>query len=189
MNRECQFSIVTQNYLDTFSDILENMIHKMKNAELSDSISGNFIVQMIPHHRAAIEMSRNILRYTTNIAVQDIALQIISEQTKSIGDMQRILCRCSSRTNQPRELQCYQQWMDQIMQVMFCGMEGACATNDVTMNFLREMIPHHRGAVGMSETALRCRICPELRPILQAIITSQKQGICQMEQLLRGCGC
>lgn len=189
MNRECQLSIVTQTYLDTFSTILNSMIHKMTNAGLSDSISYNFVVQMIPHHRAAIEMSQNILRYTTNIAVQNIALRIISEQTKSIEDMQKILCRCSSRINSPRELQCYQQRMNQIMRTMFSGMENACTTNDVTNNFMREMIPHHRGAVEMSETTLRCRICPELRPILHAIITSQKRGIMQMEQLLRCGGC
>lgn len=33
---------------------------------LTDSISGNFIMQMIPHHTAAIEMSANILKYTTD---------------------------------------------------------------------------------------------------------------------------
>lgn len=188
MNRECELSIVTQTYLDTFSDILHNMIYKMTHAELTDNISYNFIVQMIPHHRAAIEMSQNILRYTTNIAVQNIALRIISEQTKSIEDMQQILCRCSARTNSRRELQYYQQRTDQILRTMFSGMENACTDNDVTANFLREMIPHHRGAVEMSENAMRHRICPELRPILHAIITSQKKGISQMEQLLR-CGC
>lgn len=188
MNRTCELSIVTQTYLDTFSGILDDMIYRMTNAELAENISYNFIVQMIPHHQAAIEMSRNILRYTTNIAVQNIALGIIAEQTKSIENMQKILCRCSARSNTSRELQCYQQRVNQILRTMFAGMKNACTDNDVTNNFMRQMIPHHRGAVEMSENALRYRICPELRPILQAIIASQKKGIMQMEQLLR-CGC
>ena len=77
-----QFSEVTKRYLCCFYEILDEMIDGMTKAELTDSISHNFIVQMIPHHRAAIEMSHNILNYTTNIPLQDIALQIISEQTK-----------------------------------------------------------------------------------------------------------
>lgn len=188
MNRECEFSMVTQTYLNTFYEILDAMIRGMTGVRLTDSISRNFMVQMIPHHRAAIEMSQNILRYTTNVEVQNIAIQIIEEQTKSIADMQRILCGCAQDTNSARELRCYQQRTSQILRTMFSGMENACTTNDVTCNFLREMIPHHRGAVEMCENTLKYPICPELKPILDAIITSQRRGITQMEGLVR-CGC
>jgi len=64
-------------------------------------------------------------------------------------------------------------------------MGSAYATNNINANFMREMIPHHRGAIRMSENALRYNICPELKPILDAIITSQQKGIEQMNQLLR----
>ena len=70
-----QFSTVTKNYLARFYDILCQMIQGMTNAKLTDSISYNFIVQMIPHHRAAIEMSRNILQYTTFVPLQPISLR------------------------------------------------------------------------------------------------------------------
>lgn len=53
------------------------MIQGMTSPELSCSISHNFIVQMIPHHRAAIEMSHNLLCYTTDIALQNIAVNTI----------------------------------------------------------------------------------------------------------------
>ncbi len=62
----------------------------MKNARMTNSISYNFIVQMIPHHQAAIDMSRNILQYTTCVALQDIAMGIVEEQTKSIENMQKL---------------------------------------------------------------------------------------------------
>lgn len=83
MQQRIEFANITKEYLDTFYCILDKMIQGMTEAELSDSISYNFIVQMIPHHRAAIEMSHNILNYTTNLSVQKIATNIISEQTKS----------------------------------------------------------------------------------------------------------
>ena len=38
------------------------------------------------------------------------------------------------------------------------------------------MIPHHQGAIRMSENALRYLLCPGLIPLLDAIIVSQKKG-------------
>ena len=89
MNRSCNFSNVTNDYLAFYDCILSDMMDEMTHAELSDSISHNFITQMIPHHQGAIEMSRTILKYTTHIPLQNLALQIITGQTK---------CRpCSAR--------------------------------------------------------------------------------------------
>ena len=82
--QQCPMSQVTKAYLAQFYHILDEMITGMTNAELGESISLNFIHQMIPHHRAAIEMSRNILQYTTSPALEQIAENIITEQTKSI---------------------------------------------------------------------------------------------------------
>ena len=72
---------------------------------------------------------------------------------------------------------------------MFYEMRSARTDNNLNANFIREMIPHHRGAVRMSENALKHCLCPELVPILEAIIASQKKGIRQMQQLLRQMRC
>lgn len=48
------------------------------------------------------------------------------------------------------------------------------------------MIPHHQGAIYMSENALRYCICPQLQPILENIIVSQRQEVREMNRLL-GC--
>lgn len=189
MNRQTRFSNVTKDYLSAFYCILDTMIRGMTEAKLTDSISHNFIVQMIPHHRAAIEMSENILKYTTNVALQDIASRIVTEQTKSIENMRAIECFCGKRCNSKQDLCLYQRRMDQIMQTMFSEMNHARSTNRINCNFMREMIPHHRGAVEMSGNTLQFDICPELKPILQDIITSQKKGIAQMQALLRCIGC
>lgn len=186
---QCRFDDVTKEYLNTFYCILDEMIWGMTSAELNDSISHNFIVQMIPHHRAAIEMSKNILKYTENAALCQIASGIIEEQTKSIENMERIQAGCSRRRNARQELCRYKSKTEQIMQVMFSEMKCARATNQINCNFMWEMIPHHEGAVKMSMNALRYDICPELVPILQAIITSQEHGIEQMRKLQRHLGC
>lgn len=189
MNTHCQLSLVTTAYLDSFCKILNNMIQEMTSVQLTDSISDNFIRQMIPHHRAAIEMSTNILRYTTNLELQSIALHIISEQTKSIANMQAIQQQCSVVTNSEVEVSHYIKHFRGISETMFYEMGSAQITNGVNANFVREMIPHHKGAVRMSNNALHFNICPMLKPILHVIITSQCEGITQMQQLLPKLGC
>ena len=189
VNNQSCFSQVTRRYLDTFDCILNRMIEGMTCAKLTNSISHNFIVQMIPHHRAAIEMSENILQYTTNLAIEEIAENIICEQTKSIADMEAILSCCGDMTNSRENVCRYQSQIEPVFNTMFRRMQTAKATNDINCCFLREMLPHHEGAISFSEITLCYDICPQLQPILESIITSQKRGICQMERLLETMCC
>lgn len=189
VNNQSCFSQVTDKYLDTFNCILGRMIEGMTCAEMTNSISHNFIVQMIPHHRAAIEMSENILQYTTNLTIEEIAENIICEQTKSIADMKSILSCCRNMTDSRESVCRYQSQIEPVFNTMFRSMQTAKSTNDINCNFLREMLPHHEGAVAFSEITLRQNICPQLVPILESIITSQKRGICQMERLVETMCC
>lgn len=182
-------SNVTKDYLSAFTCILEEMIQGMTSAPLTDSISHNFITQMIPHHQAAIRMSENILRYTTDLTLQSIAQGIITEQTKSIANMQTALESCAAYSNAQQDLLLYQRRTGLILRTMFSEMWSARATNAVNCDFMWEMIPHHQGAVRMSENALQYSLCPELKPILEAIISSQKRGIREMQALLRRLHC
>jgi uncharacterized protein (DUF305 family) len=185
MNSQRQLSNVATNYLCRYYEILNDMVCGMTDATLTDSISNNFIAQMIPHHRAAIEMARNILQYTTCIPVQCIAANIVEKQTRSIERMTAIRTRCSELENTEQELCLYQQRFRQITQPMFQNMRNACFSNQINANFLREMIPHHKGAICMSENALQYPICPDLVPILRSIILSQRAGVRKMECMLR----
>jgi len=174
-----------KGYFTRFYCILDEMIQGMTQVELTGSISHNFIVQMIPHHRAAIEMSKNILNDTSFSPLKKIASQIIAEQTQGIENMKNMLCECEKLTNSDQDLFLYQRRIDQIMQTMFSSMGISPYTNNLNISFIKEMIPHHEGAVKMSENALMFCTCKELIPILQSIITSQKRGIMQMQQLLK----
>ena len=189
MNCKCELSNVTKDYLERFHYILDEMIEGMTEVDLTNSISHNFIVQMIPHHQAAIEMSRNILKYTTFMPVQDIATQIIAEQTKSIENMLDVESACSELVNSQQDVSLYQNCVNQIIQTMFNEMSGAYTDNQINANFMREMIPHHKSAIRMSRNVLRYDISPELNPILCAIIESQEKGVLQMERLLCCSGC
>ncbi len=174
----------TKIYLNKFYEILDEMIQKMTQVRLTDSVSQNFICQMIPHHRAAIEMCRNVLRFTQNGAIREIACHIIEEQTRSIANMEKAFCPCGNVCNTREALCDYQRNFQGITRTMFTEMGNACADNNIDANFLREMIPHHEGAVRMGRNAQCQAICQELQPIISAIITSQEEGICRMKRLL-----
>lgn len=189
MNSKTGLSSPAKRYLCAYEQILIDMMLGMSGAELTDSISGNFIVQMIPHHRAAIEMSENILNYTDNKEIQRIARGIISSQTKSIENMQAIACACDKQMNSRSELNRYQCRTNTIIQVMFSEMINAYSDGCINCDFLREMLPHHMGAVRMSKNTLEFDICSKLKPILTAIITSQEEGIRQMQSLLQRLDC
>lgn len=173
----------SENYLKEYESILSTMISGMCSAKLTENISHNFIVQMIPHHMAAIKMSENILKYTSYPKLAEIAKGIISEQTKSIENMQEILKSCEGLTNSCCEVNAYQNHVCRIIKIMIEEMKQAYSDNCINCDFIREMIPHHLGAVRMSKNALHFPICLELTPILNAIISSQEKGICQMQEL------
>ena len=175
----------TAEYIRCYRRILETMIDEMTTAQLNCSISHNFIMQMIPHHRAAIAMSQELRKHSRVRPVRCIAENIIPSQTKSIENMQSALECCQQVTNCSQELCGYQRRFRDITGVMFDQMKDARTTGCVAADFMREMIPHHRGAVLMSENALQYHICEQLRPILDAIISSQTRGIQEMERLLR----
>lgn len=188
MRDTCTLSEQAKQYLSRFHEILDDMIRGMTGAELTDSVSHNFIVQMIPHHRAAIEMSENVLPNISGCGLRRIASNIITSQTKSIADMKAVLPCCAALCSPPRDLALYQRRMDLIYQTMFSEMGGAPETDQIGVNFMQEMIPHHEGAIRMSKNALKYGVCPELVPILCAIISSQEKGVREMRTLLRRCG-
>ena len=96
MNRSCNFSNVTNDYLAFYDCILSDMMDEMTHAELSDSISHNFITQMIPHHQGAVSMSENALRFPVCPQLIPILDAIIISQKEGIRQMQKLLDIASS---------------------------------------------------------------------------------------------
>lgn len=183
MNRKCMNDCAARGYIADYVNTLGTMICGMASAGTEDSISGIFIRQMIPHHRAAIAMAESILECTDNNEIASIAQNIVVEQTKSIENMQNSMCCCDGVTNCCKDVCEYRKRMNGVMKRMFREMSCAALDNNADCNFLRTMIPHHRGAVEMARVAMCYCICEELCPILKSIIESQEKGICRMEEL------
>ena len=86
-----------------------------------------------------------------------IAQNIIAEQTESIRDMRRALCCCCNSINSCRDLCEYKCRINCIIKEMFEEMKCAYIDNSIECNFIRTMIPHHKGAIRMAKMCIRDR--------------------------------
>ncbi|MBD3107005.1 DUF305 domain-containing protein [Bacillus sp. AGMB 02131] len=71
-----------------------------------------------------------------------------------------------------------------IMQVMQEEMTNAPKTGDPSLDFLYEMIPHHEGAISMSENLLDYGTNLEMKNLAAAIVKEQLLAVKQMKALL-----
>ena len=71
--------------------IMDKMMADMSSIEITGDNDIDFIKGMIPHHQAAIDVSKKILEYTKDNKIKEIANRIIKAQEKEIEDMNEML--------------------------------------------------------------------------------------------------
>jgi uncharacterized protein (DUF305 family) len=134
-----------------------------------------FIEAMIPHHEDAVAMADLALAQAEHQELRDLAATIKRAQTDEVDQMR----------------QWYRDWYGAeprpgVMQGHMRGGMGDPAALDgarpFDRAFIEQMIPHHQMAVMMATMALPSVEQPELRGLLQSIITSQSAEIAQMSQ-------
>jgi len=59
---------------------------------------------------------------------------------------------------------------------------GTLSGNDFDLEFIREMIPHHEGAVTMAKEAVQKSTKDEIKTLANAIIKAQEAEIKQMKE-------
>ena len=181
MKNTCLLSEDSKNYLCCFYQTLDGMVQAMTTAGLTQSISHNFIVQMLPHHRAAIQMASNVLRFTEN--------QAVLHRTQSIDQLEDALAPAGQLANPQQDLRLYQRRMELIYRDMYAKMSRAPENNRLAAVYLRQTLPHRMGAARMAETALRYDVCTELVPVLRSIAAQQKREFAQTRALLSRLEC
>ena len=189
MHTSCKLSNVAKNYLNTFHCISDEMICKMTEAELNNSISWNFIAQMIPHHQAAVRMCRNLLQYSDDGAVRRLAQRITDQQTQGLQAMEGLLPDCGQPANPQMDLRLCHRRTELILRELFSQMGSAPEGNRLDLVFLRQMIPHHLGAARMAQNTLRYQVATGLAPVLRSTIDTHCKEVRQMRALLRRMGC
>ena len=68
----------------------------MKNAPRCENINLDFVNEMIPHHKGAVEMCNNLLQFRIDPRLIKVAQNIIKEQSEGIKELEKVrdfLCK------------------------------------------------------------------------------------------------
>ena len=138
-----------------------------------------FLDTMIAHHQGAVEMAGPCSAKAQHTEVKTLCANIISSQQKEIAEMKA--------------------WRDKwfagvapAINMEMAGMAGSMKGmdmkklstlngNDFDLEFIRQMTPHHEGAVIMAKEALQKSAKDEIKTLAGAIIKAQEAEIKQMK--------
>ena len=76
-------------YLTKYERIVTEMMDELSETDCEENVDKAFVLQMIVHHKGTIKIAQNILAYTPNVMVQEIAGKIIDRQSKEIKQMEK----------------------------------------------------------------------------------------------------
>ena len=178
-----------ENYLREFDIILQDMISQMESSQVTCNLTKDFIRTMIPHHEAAIYMSLNLLNYNVNDKLKEIAKGIIKTQEQGIKRMQEIYKTTNISNNSYLEVMDYLRCYHDILIAMITKMENSLRCNNINLDFISEMIPHHEGAIRMCKNLLNYKIDKRLEILAKEIIQEQSQGIIELREIQKNQKC
>lgn len=178
-----------KRYLCCYYQILDGMIQGVSAARLTQSISHNYIVQLLPQHRAAVRLSRNLLEVSNDGVVRRLAQRISAQATEAAEALEAELAGADELTSPQMDLRLFQRRSELIFREMYAQMGSVPEGNQVDVLFLRQMIPLRQGGVRAARTALRYEVSAGLAPLLRSAIDAESREVGQMRALLSRRGC
>lgn len=134
-----------------------------------------FVAEMIPHHRSAIEMAQIARKRAGSEFVKQLAEDIIRTQADEIQLLRREDDGLDTAGVAVGSLGVPEHLM---------GMDHDPATLEKARSFddefLKMMIPHHQGAIEMSQAELARGEDPELQALARTIMAAQRREITEM---------
>ena len=156
------------------------------------SLEITFMAAIIPHHRAAIEMSRLELERGRSADIRTHAENIIANQQHQIEQFTRWLRQWhnltpeQARAQAPAEARQEMQTMDRETQQRITELRRVPAGERFDVQFVRRMIPHHQaGIIEFLEPQSRAPHA-ELRVAATSGITTQQAQVADFRTWLSG---
>lgn len=172
-----------EKYLEKFYEILDDMISRMTSIDIDSNISQGFITQMASLSDAGIHFSENLLDYSENDEMKQLAQNMIDFQVRTIEDLNRIYTRCANSKNPNSDIVNYNRAYNYVLENMFVNMSNAAIEDNVDINFVNEMIPFHLGAVSLIRNAMRFSLCAELVPILRELRVQNSRFVSELRSI------
>lgn len=163
-----------------FLSIMDTMMKRMDSAQLSGVVETDFLIQMIPHHKAAIAMADYEISHGKDFDMLQLAKSIAAEQTNEVQLMNLLLQHINKVKTKVSP-----GYQNQVMQAMN-SMMNAMPENELLNNntvdeaFALVMLPHHRAAIDMAKAVINFSEDVQINAFAKNIISSENIEIEQM---------
>lgn len=172
-------------YLEEQQIEMNIMMKEMKDIKPSGDSAKDFLNAMIPHHKAAVEMSKSLLKYGgQNNTIKKIAEDTINNQSKEIEQMKDMIKNIDAGTEKDEKNE--QGYLEEYNNMHNDNMHdnNKSHSDSVDKAYAIEMIKHHKMAIDMSNVVLKYTDNKEVIDMANNIIETQKGEIKQMEDFI-----
>ena len=138
-----------------------------------------FLDTMIAHHQGAVNMAKDVETKAEHAELKTLARNIITSQEKEIGEMKAWREKWFAGVAPAMNME--MAGMHDSMKDMDMTKLGSLTGNAFDLEFIKQMIPHHDGAVIMAKEALQKSQRAEIKNLAEAIIRDQEREIKQMK--------
>lgn len=138
-----------------------------------------FLDTMIAHHQGAVDMAQPAETKAERSEIKTLAKNIIADQEKEIAQMKK--WRADWYKDQPAAVNMEMAGMLDSMKDMDMKKLESASGKTYDLEFIKQMMPHHEGAVIMAQEALQKSQKPEIKALASAIIKAQQAEIKQMK--------
>ena len=171
-----------------------NMMHDRMDPSMVESSANaasapydlQFIDTMSVHHQAAVDMASLVPKRAGHAEIQALAADIMLGQLKEISDMKSWRGEWFKDAAPAVNME-LPGMHDSMKDADMKNLEGLKGT-DFDLEFIRQMIPHHEGAVQMAKDAEKRATKPQLKTLAAAIVKAQEAEIANMKQWQKAWG-
>ncbi len=152
----------------------------------TDSPDVDFLVNMIPHHKGAVLSSEEYLKSGKNETVKKLAMDIITAQQKEILEFQQESEKLKTELIKysKKEASKINKESKKAMDQMMKEMNSIIISGNIDKDYLMGMLPHHQGAINISQIILKITTDETIKKIANRIITDQQKEIADIRKIL-----
>jgi uncharacterized protein (DUF305 family) len=174
---------IDHNTMDHSTMDHSRMGHSMESSPGADKApyALQFLDTMIAHHQGAIDMALLADTRAAHPELKTLAKNIINDQRREIAQMRDWRARWFGEAAPAINMDL--PGMRDGMKEMDLGKLDLLKENAFDLEFIRQMIPHHEGAIAMAEDVVSQDIYAELKTLAGSMIKAQKDEIGQMRDL------
>ena len=173
-----------KSYIFSVEKIVNDMFSELSDLKTTCSISSDFVSQLLILEKTAEKISKNTAMCTNFRPIFIIVSEIVKKRQEIFKDTRKIENFCDDFKNCTVGIKNYKNESEKICSNYNSILKKRVNICDVNIFFLRFMIHYNNFSVLLIQNALKYRICPQLRLILQYHILLSKKENMKMEEIL-----